>query len=141
MIGKTIFGVPPGELEASTVNVQTPLVRIPSESPLYVPGSQLTDSQIHGIGDDGSTFVPWRVDADGQAWYRRTSHPIQGVEPAAPIAAFDCDDVPPDSSVSDIVDRFRRETAIVQSRYLRGEIGDLFEASEYDPGSEGSDDE
>ncbi len=81
---KQIFGV--GD-DMTAAGRQVSLLQAVDESPRYLPASRLTEAQIHAVGEDGSVWVPWREDADGQAWYQRVSGDSQAVAPA--ILGFD----------------------------------------------------
>ena len=77
---RAIFGVPASDLEASRMAE----VRQQAESePQYLPESKLTERQIHGVGDAGDVWEPWRISGgeQGEQWYRRVS----GDSPAAEI--------------------------------------------------------
>ena len=58
---RKIFGVPPGELSASIDNKPTKCEFIP-------------ESELHGVieaaASNGLSYVPWRIDADGEQWFR-----------------------------------------------------------------------
>jgi hypothetical protein len=60
ILGKLVRGVPdmPEEAEESPVVGE------------YVPESEL-HSVINAAAEDGQSYVPWRVDADGEQWYRK----------------------------------------------------------------------
>ena len=149
MINRTIYGIPPGELEAGTVQFQRPLLQPEIESPMFKRESELTQEQIHGVGEDGSTWQDWRTDDTG-LWYRRTSNAVRGIEPAVEIAAFDADSELGDfdfqadddtTGVDDILGKFRRDVAILKARHGRGELSDVGFDHTPEYGSEGSDDD
>ena len=141
---KRIFGVPTDNQTAA--GRMAGKLQAIDEQPMYLPESRLTEQQINAVGDDGSVWIPWREDADGQQWFQRVSQDSQQQAAAPEILAFDAaddvDDANPfndDDGEHDPIEAFRRECSIKQSQYLRGEIGDLYGDSEYD--SEGVDDE
>lgn len=87
-----IFGV--GD-DVTAAGRQVSRLQAVDDSPRYLPASRLTEAQIHAVGDDGSVWIPWRDDADGQAWYQRVSGDSQVTAPA--ILAFDTGDFPESS--------------------------------------------
>jgi hypothetical protein len=133
---KRVFGVPDDNQTAAGRMARK--LQAVDRRPTYLPASRLTELQVDAVGDDGSVWIPWRDDADGEQWYQRVSQDSQQQAAAPEILAFDAgddvDDANPfddDESDHDPIEAFRRETAILKSQYERGEIGNLFGDDEY----------
>ena len=134
---KRIFGVP-DDNQTAAGRMARKLQAIDAR-PMYLPESRLTEQQINAVGDDGSVWIPWRDDADGEQWFQRVSQDSQQQAVAPEILAFDAGDDDGDDDDDefltdgdvDPLEAFHRETAILKSQYERGEIGNLFGDSEY----------
>jgi hypothetical protein len=81
-ICRMIFGV-----SDSTDTIKQRLAKSEPEV-RYMPASNLTERQIHGVGSAGDTWTPWRMNADGEQWYQRVS----SAAPVAPERIFSGDD-------------------------------------------------
>jgi hypothetical protein len=141
---RKIFGVPPHDTTEAG-RVATHLQRQAEHPPRYLPESRLSEQQIHGVGDDGSTWEPWRIDPiTAEQWYVRTSMcgaepspAIVGIAPSDDLSGDADDDTAFDADV-EVVDAteatlqaFRRECGIIKSRYECGEIDDAPDADEF----------
>ena len=109
---KPIFGVGPGEVAAAADDE--------SES-RFLPESKM----IHGVSEG---WKPWRVDADGERWYRRddgSETPV--IHGEATDDDLNADEYDAQVDNSDILESFRRECAIIKARHSRGELPDSTE--------------
>jgi len=134
---RKIFGVPDDD--------QTAAGRAASrhhdldERVMYLPESKLTPEAVAGaVSADGDCWAPFRIcTATGERWFMRISGDSTAMgqgdstatEKPASIMGFDLgSELPADNfddgcdSTEDIVESFRQETAIIKSRYSRGEI-------------------
>lgn len=123
---KTIFGIPSVDMTAGMSA---------DRSPKFLPESRLTQEQIHGVGADGSTWSPWRIDGMGEQWYERISRDDAGQQMIHGIADGhgDLPESSPedsdselsnelDSIASDAIQGFRRKLGVLRAQYERGEI-------------------
>lgn len=120
-----IFGVPADRAQAVAVTPRA----VEAD---YKPESELTSQQIQGAADGGTRWAFWRSDPDGQRWFKR----VAADSPAPTIQAFaplgDDEDEFNVGDDLDPIEKLRRETAILKSRYDRGEIQpDIFSSDDY----------
>jgi len=84
---RRIFGV--SEADGSLTGDNTTHEPAANELPLYLPESRLGSGEILAAESAGEAWEPWRVDPDGEQWFRRQSNTIHGVGPDAEVRAFD----------------------------------------------------